>query len=209
MDQLTQTILVPASRKSASSKLTLSAGEDNKLVIESSNTIESIQIQTPAGVYYPCTAFSTSGSAEIQTCDSGFCKPIGSKLSNINSSNKGFVDIPVTVPAGSKDEAILKYIEIDFTNNDIALSTSWGLGSNSRNLTISVNDKKPVRLEVPLSGKHSELYGPGKGWWDTSTLGLLVGGWKSGENVVVVGNEAGDDAFQSYGADFVGLKVFD
>ncbi|CAI7575810.1 unnamed protein product [Penicillium pancosmium] len=209
LEQITQTISVPASQKSVSSKLTLSAGGENKLVIESSNTIKSIEIQAPAGKYYPCTEFSISGSAEIETCDSGFCKPTGSKLSYINSSNKGSANVQVTLPASSKNETILKYIEVDFTNNDIALSTSWGLGSNSRNITISVNDDKPVRLEVPLSGKHSELFGPGKGWWDTSTLGLLVGGWKSGDNVVVVGNEAGDDSFQSYGADFVGLKVFD
>lgn len=209
LEQITKTVSVPASQKSVSSKLALSAGGDNKLVIESSNTIKSIEIQAPAGKYYPCTEFSISGSAKIETCDSGFCKPTGSKLSYINSSNKGSANIQVTLPASSKNETILKYIEVDFTNNDIALSTSWGLGSNSRNITISVNDDKPVRLEVPLSGKHSELFGPGKGWWDTSTLGLLVGGWKSGDNIVVVGNEAGDDSFQSYGADFVGLKVFD
>ncbi|KAJ5375945.1 hypothetical protein N7509_012831 [Penicillium cosmopolitanum] len=209
LEQITKTVSVPASQKSVSAKLALSAGGDNKLVIESPNTIKSIEIQTPAGKYYPCTEFSISGSAKIETCDSGFCKPTGSKLSYINSSNKGSANVQVTLPASSKNETILKYIEVDFTNNDIALSTSWGLGSNSRNITISVNDDKPVRLEVPLSGKHSELFGPGKGWWDTSTLGLLVGGWKSGDNVVVVGNEAGDDSFQSYGADFVGLKVFD
>ncbi|CAI7658732.1 unnamed protein product [Penicillium manginii] len=209
LDAATQTVSVPASQKSASSKLTLTAGASNKLVIESANTIKSIEIQAPVGMYYPCTAFSISGSAEIETCDSGFCKPTGSKLSYINSSNKASANIQATLPASSKNETIQKYIEIDFTNNDIALSTSWGLGSNSRNITISVNGDEPVRLEVPLSGRHSELFGPGKGWWDTSTLGLLVGGWKSGDNVVVVGNEAGSDAFQSYGADFVGLKVFD
>lgn len=205
----TQTISVPASHKSVSSKLALSAGANNKLHLESSSPIESIQIHSPNGKYYPCTAFSPSGSAELEKCDAGFCMPTGSKLSYLNSSNKASVNVHATIPTSSSNGTALKFIELDFTNNDVAFSTSWGLGANSRNITISVNDGKPVRLEVPLSGKHSELFGPGKGWWDTSTLGLSVTGWKDGDNIVVVGNEAGDDAFQSYGADFVGLRVFD
>lgn len=209
LDKSAQTISVPASRKSASAKLALEAGSENKIHIESSSSIKSIEIRAPSGKYYPCTAFSPSGSAKLESCDAGFCKPTGSKLSYLNGLNKASVDIQTTVPESSENETALKYVELDFTNNDVAFSSSWGLGSNSRNITVSVNDGKPVRLEVPLSGRHSELFGPGKGWWDTSTLGLSIGGWKNGQNVVVVGNEAGDDVFQTWGADFVGLKVFD
>lgn len=74
---------------------------------------------------------------------------------------------------------------------------------------MTVNSEDPVRIEVPLSGRHSELFGPGLGWWDTSTLGLLTSGWKEGLNEVVVGNVGGDEGFQSYGADFVGIRVLD
>ena len=72
-----------------------------------------------------------------------------------------------------------------------------------------VNDQDPVRLEVPLSGQHSELFGPGLGWWDSATLGLLLDGWKEGENQVVIGNEGGEKGSQRFGADFVGVRVFD
>ncbi|KAJ5600931.1 hypothetical protein N7450_001998 [Penicillium hetheringtonii] len=209
MNSNVHSISVPASRNSVSSKLTLHAGANNTVHIESSIPIKSIQINSPQGKYYPCRSFKPSGSSKLENCDSGFCKPTGSKLSYLNASNKASTSIQATIPGNSESESISKYVEIDFTNNDIAFSTSWDLGSNSRNITISVNDERTVRLEVPLSGKHSELFGPGKGWWDTSTLGILVAGWKNGTNVLVIGNDSGDDVVQSYGADFVGLTVFD
>lgn len=111
----------------------------------------------------------------------------------------------MTVPVGTTSA---KYLELDYINNDIAFSTSWGLGANSRNITISVNGGTPVRLEVPLSGRHSELFGPGLGWWDTASLGVLVSGWQDGDNEVVVSN-AVSGGFQSWAPDFVGFRVFD
>ena len=50
---------------------------------------------------------------------------------------------------------------------------------------------------------------PGLGWWDSATLGLLVDGWKNGDNDVVIGNEGIVDGFTSWAADFVGLRVYD
>lgn len=76
-------------------------------------------------------------------------------------------------------------------------------------MTLSLNGGSPVRLDVPLSGRHSELFGPGLGWWDSSTLGILVDGWKDGDNDLVVGNAAAAGSFQSYGPDFVGVRFFD
>ena len=75
-------------------------------------------------------------------------------------------------------------------------------------MTVSVNDAPPVRIEVPLSGRHSELFGPGLGWWDSASFGVLTGGWKDGENVVVIGNVGGEEGVQPFGADFVGLRFF-
>lgn len=74
-------------------------------------------------------------------------------------------------------------------------------------MTINVNGQV-TRIEVPLSGKSSELFSPGKGWEDTGTFGVLVGGWKEGNNTVVVGNQGGAAGYQSYGADFVGMDVY-
>jgi alpha-galactosidase len=102
----------------------------------------------------------------------------------------------------------MKYLEVDYINNDIAFSTSWTTGTNTRNLTISVNGGAPTRIEVPLSGRHSELFGPGQGWWDSASFGVLTSGWKDESNTVVIGNVGGDQGIQSYGADFVGLRVY-
>lgn len=74
---------------------------------------------------------------------------------------------------------------------------------------MSVNGGTPVKLEVPLSGRNSELFGPGLGWWDTASPGIFIDGWKYGDNEVVVGNVAGSDTFQTWGAGFVGFRVFD
>lgn len=73
-------------------------------------------------------------------------------------------------------------------------------------MTISVNSIT-TRIEVPLSGRSSELFSPAKGWEDTGTFGVLVDGWKEGSNEVVVGNAYGADGLVSYGADFVGIGV--
>jgi alpha-galactosidase len=100
-----------------------------------------------------------------------------------------------------------KYTELYFCNNDIALSTSWTTGTNTRNMTISVNNVT-TRVELPLSGRSSELFSPGLGWQDTGVFGVLLDGWGEGVNEVVVGNVGGDEGLVSYGADFVGLGVY-
>lgn len=74
-------------------------------------------------------------------------------------------------------------------------------------MTISVNGVIN-RVEVPLSGRSSELFGVGKGWFDTGVFGTVLGGWKEGGNGVVVGNVGGEGGIVAYGADFVGLEVF-
>ena len=201
--QAKRIITVPVSSKTVSSSIALSAGSANTITISSSFAIDSIQIKSPTGTYYPSTAFTLAGSATLTQCGSGYCQPVGSKIGYLDSTNTAKITVPATV----SNTPAAKYVELDYINNDIAFSTSWGLGANSRNITVSVNGGSPVRLEVPLSGRHSELFGPGLGWWDTSSLGVLVDGWKNGDNVVVVGNDAGSNAFQSWGADFVGFRA--
>ncbi|OKL59268.1 hypothetical protein UA08_05886 [Talaromyces atroroseus] len=53
-----------------------------------------------------------------------------------------------------------------------------------------------TKFEVPLSGRHSELFGP-----------VSTEGWMDGDNEVVIGNDGGA-GYSVYGADFVGLKVY-
>ncbi|KAJ5771170.1 uncharacterized protein N7511_003221 [Penicillium nucicola] len=199
-------IQVAKSATSVTSTISLVAGSSNKITIQSTASIDSINIQAPVGTYYPCTSFTPSGSAAFAQCDSGFCLPVGSKIGYLDANSLASTNVPATV---SNATAASKYLEVDFINNDIALATSWGYGSSSRNLTITLNGGDPVRLEVPLTGRHSELFGPGLGWWDSSTLGIVIDGWKDGDNAVVIGNEVTGDVFQTYAPDFVGLRLYD
>jgi alpha-galactosidase len=105
-----------------------------------------------------------------------------------------------------------KYISVYYCNNDIAFATSWTTGTNTRNLTISVGGTT-TRIEVPLSGRSSELYSVDLGWEDSGTFGVLTEGWPidgvEGDKVLIgVGNVGGSEGVQSYGADFVGLEVW-
>ncbi|KAJ6076029.1 hypothetical protein N7499_008010 [Penicillium canescens] len=201
-------IPVGKSAKSVSSPLSLVAGSSNEITIQSTISIDSIRIESPSSTYYPCTSFTLSGSAALAKCGTGFCLPVGSKIGYIDGKSTARASVHATVSSLGTASATSKYLEVDFINNDIALATSWGFGSNTRNMTITLNGGDPVRLEVPLTGRHSELFGPGLGWWDSSTLGIVVDGWKNGDNEVIIGNVAAGNVFQSYGADFVGLRLY-
>lgn len=205
----TKSIRVPASNQSVATRIALTAGAANDVTIKTSLPLDSITVGSPQGTYFPSTKFSLNG-ASLTKCGSGGCSPVGSKIGGLNKTNTAKVTIPATIssPDGNSNSTS-KYLELDYTNNDVAIATSWGLGSNSRNITLALNGANPVRLEVPLSGRHSELFSPGQGWWDTDTLGVLVTGWKNGDNELVIGNDAAEDAFQANGADFVGLRVYD
>lgn len=92
------------------------------------------------------------------TCGDGYCQPVGQEIGYLNVNSTASITVPVSIPSSDSGNATARYLEIDYINNDIALSTSWGYGSNSRNLTVSLNSGDPIRLEVPLSGRHSELF---------------------------------------------------
>ncbi|KAK1140988.1 hypothetical protein N8T08_009734 [Aspergillus melleus] len=192
--------VVPPSSEEVSLSIPLVAGSNNSITIRNAPSIGSIAIQSPRGTYHPSTEFTVSGSARKDSCGSGFCEPVGSRIRYISPNGTARAIVPAT--AGSK------YIEIDYTNNDVAFDSAWDWGRNTRNLTVAINGGKPVRVETPLSGKHSELFGPGLGWWDTATMGVLTDGWKDGDNDIVIGNVGGEQGVESYGADFVGLTVY-
>jgi alpha-galactosidase len=196
---------VTAGHSSTIVPLALTAGNNNTIAVSTTNSITSITITPPNGVFYPNTAFAISGpgNASHITCVPGLCTPLGVKIGDLSPNNSASLTIPASASANTGS----RYVELTYINNDVAISTSWGEGRNARNITISVNNQT-TRLEVPLSGRSSELYSSMKGWGDSAVLGVLVGGWKEGDNEVVVGNAGGEKGVQSLGADFVGLKVF-
>ncbi|KAL3463462.1 glycoside hydrolase superfamily [Aspergillus heterothallicus] len=196
-------ISVPAGAASVSAMVALSAGFDNTIIIDGDGLISSIHLTPPKPTYYPATQNTTvTGDTTPYTCPESSCLPTGTKLTNLDSDSTAIFQV-------TSNTSGPKYLEIDYINNEVAFASSWGWGSNSRNLTIQVNDEEPVRLEVPLSGQHSELFGPGLGWYDSGRLGVLTDGWRVGGNEVVFGNVGGQAGSSPWAPDLVGVGVYD
>lgn len=189
---------------SATVSIALSAGSNNTISLRTSARVSAIKVIAPSGTFFPSTAFSVSGTAAHYNCTAGLCAPVGSKITDLTQNGTASITVPHNSTAVSS-----RYVAITYINNEVALSTSWTTGTNTRNITVAVNDAAPVRLEVPLSGRSSELFSPMLGWGDPATLGVLVDGFGSGggEDKIVVSNANGDAGVQPYGADFVGLRV--
>ncbi|GAB7341081.1 hypothetical protein MBLNU457_7396t3 [Dothideomycetes sp. NU457] len=185
--------------------VTLLASNNNTLTITSSDpsiSVTTVHITPPAGTFYPATSFGTNGTAAHIPCDPGLCAPVGAKIGYLSPNGSASLRIPSppsTIPGP-------KFLELTYINNEVATSTSWTNGRNARNITVSVNVSPATRLEVPLSGRSSELFGPMLGWGDSAVLGLLVDGFGVGneENVITVGNVGGELGVDAAGADFVG-----
>ncbi|RDW67240.1 Alpha-galactosidase D [Aspergillus mulundensis] len=194
-------VSLPAGSLSISTRISLTATSNNTITIHNAPPITSITLTPPSPTYYTGTSsFTLTSPAKAYTCPS-LCTPAGSKIIDLSTSSSATATI-TSSSSGSK------YLEIDYINNEVAFDTAWNWGSNSRNLTIRVNGGEPVRLEVPLSGRHSELFSEGLGWWDSGRLGVLTGGWKEGVNEVVLGNEVLGGS-SSWAPDVVGVAVFD
>ncbi|KAL4976033.1 alpha-galactosidase D [Aspergillus desertorum] len=194
---------ISAGSSSISTSVSLIAGTNNTITFRNAPSISSITLTPPEPTYYTGTQnFTLTSPAGSYTCPDAFCFPAGSKIVELSTESAATAHITSSTSGP-------KYLEIDYINNEVAFDSSWGWGSNSRNLTIRVNDNEPVRLEVPLSGRHSELFGPGLGWWDSGRLGVLTGGWREGSNDVVLGNEGGEGGFTAYAPDIVGVAIYD
>ncbi|PBP21796.1 alpha-galactosidase D [Diplocarpon rosae] len=196
---------LPAETTSLSFPLSLTAFNNNTISLSSASPPKSLVITLPESTLYAASLFTPSSSARLANCNTGLCAPVGSKLTLLSPTGLGTLNVK-TPPAAVGGN---KYVNVLFANNDIAFATAWDFGTNTRNLTISVNSIV-TRIEVPLSGKSSELFAPGGGWEDTGVFGVLLPGWKGGEgeNVVVVGNQGAEGALVEWGPDFIGLEVW-
>jgi alpha-galactosidase len=191
---------LPANSLTLSVPLSLTASNANTVAVVSSITPSVLTITAPPATFYSSTSFALVGAATRTTCSTGLCAPVGSKIGYIDSSGSASLSVaaPSSAVAGSK------YATVYFINNDIAMTTSWTTGTNTRNMTISVNGVT-TRIEVPLSGKSSELFSVGLGWQDTGLFNVLLPGWTTGTNTVLIQNVVG--GLVDYAADFVGLSV--
>ncbi|KAF4535471.1 Alpha-galactosidase precursor [Lasiodiplodia theobromae] len=171
-----------------SEELTLElAGHEAKLLVLSDITRTNTELVEAQ--YYPVTdAVVEGGTATITQCGSGAdeCLPVGSKAVNLYPG--------ATVTFSNVSSGAL--LAIDYINYDVALQSAWSTGSNTRNLTLSVNGGGPKRWALPISGGD---------WFETGRLEVEVEGLDQGDgNVVVVGAPGPDPA-----PDLVGLAVLE
>ncbi|TLS27350.1 hypothetical protein PpBr36_05103 [Pyricularia pennisetigena] len=166
-------------------------GHELKLLILS-NVQNATDTPSSAG-YYPVTAAQITSPAALRSCaDRGAqeCLPVRQKVGNINGDAKvAFGN--VTVSAAGK-----KYVGVDFINYDYAFGTAWGWGTNTRNMTISVNGNPATRWAFPLAGND---------WFETGRLTIEVDGFKAGVNEVTFAAQA-DSGFAP---DLVGIEVYE
>lgn len=164
------------------------AGHEMKVWVLSN--IVSASLPKSAG-YYAAANATLGGSANIVSCASNECSPTQKKVGNIGSSASVTFN-SITTGSGGK-----KLLGVDFIHYDYAFQTAWDWGTNTRNMTISVNGGRAKRWAFPLSGGD---------WFETGRLTIEVDGFVSGkENKVVFGTAKGD----TWAPDLVGFEIFE
>ncbi|KAK7710007.1 hypothetical protein SLS57_008505 [Botryosphaeria dothidea] len=172
----------------ADSSLTLDlAGHEARLLVLSSLTPSNAT--TVEASYAPVTSATVSGGASISACGANECQPVGSKAINLyTGASLTFSNISALT------QKLL--LGIDYINYDVALQSAWSTGTNTRNLTLSINGGAAKRWALPISGGD---------WFETGRLDVEVDGFVPGDaNVVVVGAPGPDPA-----PDVVGLAVLE
>ncbi|OMP82837.1 putative alpha-galactosidase D [Diplodia seriata] len=164
------------------------AGHEAKLLVLSDVT--STNTSLADAHYYPVTGAAVAGgNASILACGGGECLPVGSKAVDVYPGS--------TVTFSNVSAPSSGFLAIDYINYDVALQSSWSNGTNTRNVTLSVNGAAAKRWALPISGGD---------WFETGRLVVEVGeGFVEGDgNVVVLGAPGPDPA-----PDVVGLAVLE
>jgi alpha-galactosidase len=166
------------------------AGHELRLLVLSNvvKAASSAQPQ-PAAYYTAATSASLSGQAAKVTCSSGTCLPAGAKVGDLYPGSSATFNGVTAARAGTK------VLGIDFTNYDIALSTAWDWGDNTRNMTIAVNGGTAHRTAFPIAGGD---------WSDTGRLTIEVSGFVAGSNTVVFAGVGNNPA-----PDLVGFELYE
>ncbi|KPM44124.1 putative alpha-galactosidase D [Neonectria ditissima] len=163
------------------------AGHEMKLWILSN--IESTNPPQSAG-YYAAEDATLKGSAAISECGDEDCLPTHSKVGNIGAGAS------VTFGSVAATSSGTKLVGVDCINYEYAFHTAWEWGSNTRNMTVSVNGGEAKRWAFPVSGGD---------WYETGRLTIAVDGFVDGDNVLVFAVSEGDE----WAPDLVGLELFE
>ncbi|OBT94596.2 hypothetical protein VE01_07887 [Pseudogymnoascus verrucosus] len=170
---------------------TLAAHELKLLVL--SDIVKSTTVQQSKG-YYAATNATISGAAKHIACSSTQCLPSKAKVGNIGlgSSAAAATFTGVSATTGGR-----KLLGVDFINYDVALGSAWTDGTNTRNMTISVNGGTAKRWAFPISGGN---------WYDSGRMLVEVDGFQAGRNNKVVFRASGTT---TWAPDLVGFEVFE
>ncbi|KAB5576295.1 alpha-galactosidase [Coniochaeta sp. 2T2.1] len=144
--------------------------------------------------YHAATAATLSGTARKVSCSSTQCLPSHSKVGNIGQGSGAAAVTFNNVTAMTSGK---KLLGVDFVNYDVALSSAWAGGTNTRNMTISINGGKAKRWAFPISGGD---------WYETGRLMVEVDGFKASETNSVAFRAFGDG---TWAPDLVGFEVFE
>ena len=176
---------VPVSSDPLQMPLTL-AGHEARLLVLADLTYSA---SAAPGAYYSAADATLDGGANLVSCDAGTCQPTSQKVQDVvNGASVTFDNV------AAADLTATRLVGIDFINYDIALASAWSNGTNTRNLTVAVNDGTPKRWAFPISGGN---------WSDTGRLNVEVDGFVAGTGNTV--KLASVD--QQFGPDVVGLEV--
>ncbi|KAJ9145111.1 Alpha-galactosidase [Pleurostoma richardsiae] len=174
------------------------AGHQLQLLVLS-DVVKASTVWKSAG-YYLATNATLSGNAAKYACsnsdDENECLPSHTKVVNIGPGASA-ASVVVTEVAASSTGG--KLLGVDFINYDTALQSAWEGGSNTRNMTISVNGGEPKRWAFPISGGD---------WYETGRLLVHVDGFEvGGTNTVEF--RAVDGGASSWAPDLVGFEMLE
>ncbi|KFY16084.1 hypothetical protein V492_01576 [Pseudogymnoascus sp. VKM F-4246] len=170
---------------------TLAAHELKLLVL--SDIVKSTATPQSKG-YYAASSAAISGAAQHIPCSSTQCLPSKAKIGNIGLGSDAAA---ATFSSVSATTAGKKLLGVDFINYEAALDSAWTDGTNTRNMTISVNGGAAKRWAFPISGGD---------WYDTGRMLIEVDGFQAGGNNQVVFRAFGTT---TWAPDLVGFEVFE
>lgn len=174
------------------------AGHELRLIVLSDIVNATSGIQTPVGYYTATEDATLAGAAVAVDCPSGGCLPAGTKVGDIGQGQSA---ASVTFSGVKASSAGTKLLGVDFVNYDVALSTSWDLGDNTRNMTIAVNQASDdgTRFAFPISGGD---------WYDSGRLYVYVEGFVAGSGNEVIFTSYGENT-KTWAPDLVGFEVYE
>jgi alpha-galactosidase len=139
--------------------------------------------------YYGAQDAKLAGGATLISCSDTDCLPSNNKVGNIDDESK------VTLEGVSSSTAGKKLVGIDFINYEYSFHDAWGFGTNTRNVTIQVNDEAAKKWTFPLGGND---------WFESGRLTIELDGFTEGDDNVIV--FAGTEGH--WAPEFVGLELF-